>query len=160
LSLNALSLFRLAREGLAPQPGKEPHPVWAKIAARFPDPDEDHTTQIERSLAIARRRGDQAEVAYCLHALDNATVRSQPSEGRELAKGIAYYEQSLTHYRDLDDKFYIAEILGRIRWYYQLIGQQDDAAKFARQSLVASLGIGDQPARGSFPFVSPADDDD
>jgi len=152
------ALFRSARERLAPQPGREPHPVWAKIIARYPDPDEDHITQIERSLAIAQRSGDQAEVAFCLYALGNATVWPQSSEERDLVKGIAYYEQSLTHYRDLDDKFYIAEILGRIGWCYQLIGQQDDAAKFARQSLDLSLEIGDQPARGSFPFVPPADD--
>jgi tetratricopeptide (TPR) repeat protein len=153
------ALFWLARERLAPQPGREPHPVWAKIVARYPGPDEDRTAQIERSLAIAQRRGDQAEVAYCLYALGNAAVWPQPPGERDLAKGIAYYEQSLTHYRDLDDKFYMAEVLGRIGWCYQLIGRQDDAAKFARQSLDLSLDIGDQPARGSFPFVPPGDDD-
>jgi len=147
------TLFRLAREGLAPRPGEEPHPVWAKIAARYPAPDEDHRTQIERSLMIAQERGDQAEIAYCLYALGNATVWPQSPEERDLAQGIAYYEQSLAHYRDLDDKFYIAEVLGRIGWCYQSMGQQDDAVEFARQSLDQSLEIGDQPARGSFPFI-------
>jgi tetratricopeptide (TPR) repeat protein len=153
------TLFRLAREGLAPRPGEESHPVWAKIAARYPDPDEDHKTQIERSLAIAQDRGDRAEIAYCLYALGNATIWPQSPEERDLAQGIAYYEQSLANYRDLDDKFYIAEVLGRIGWCYRSLGQQDDAVKFARQSLDLSLEIGDQPARGSFPFVPPGDDD-
>ena len=153
------TLFRLAREGLAPRPGEEPHPVWAKIVARYPDPDEDHKTQIERSLVIAQDRGDRAEIAYCLYALGNATVWPQSLEERDLAQGIAYYEKSLAHYRELDDKFYIAEVLGRIGWCYRSMGQQDDAAKFARQSLDLSLEIGDQPARGSFPFVPPGDDD-
>jgi tetratricopeptide (TPR) repeat protein len=153
------ALFRLAREGLAPRPGEEPHPVWAKIAARYPDPDEDHRAQIERSLTIAQRRGDQAEIAYCLYALGNVTVWPQSPEERDLAQGIAYYEQSLVHYRDLDDKFYIAEVLGRIGWCYRSMGQQDDAVEFARQSLDLSLEIGGQPGRGSFPFVPPGDGD-
>ncbi|MCP4541031.1 MAG: tetratricopeptide repeat protein [Chloroflexi bacterium] len=152
------ALFRLAREGLAPRPGEEPHPVWAKIAARYPDPGEDHKAQIERSLGIAQERGDRAEIAYCLYALGNAIIWPRLPEECDLAQGIAYYEQSLAHYRDLDDKFYMAEVLGRIGWCYQAMGQQDDGVKFARQSLDLSLEIGDQPARGSFPFVPPGDD--
>ncbi len=153
------ALFRLAREGLAPRPGEKPHLVWAKVAARHPDPGEDHRAQIERSLAIAQDHGDQAEIAYCLYALGNATVWPQPPEERDFSHGITYYEQSLAHYRELDDKFYMAEVLGRIGWCYQSLGQQDDAVKFARQSLDLSLEIGDQPARGSFPFVPPGDGD-
>jgi tetratricopeptide (TPR) repeat protein len=164
----AEALFGLAGKQLAPQPGEEPHPVWAKIIARYPDPDEDRVAQIKRSLAIARKRDDRAEIAFCLYALGNMATRASvpsplappvlPGE-RDFDAGIAYYEQSLAHYRDLGDKFYIAELLGRIGWCYQAIGQQDHAVDFARQSLDLSREIGDQPARGWFPFMPSRDDD-
>jgi hypothetical protein len=35
------------------------------------------------------------------------------------------------------------------------MGQSEDAAQFARRSLELSREIGDQPDRGSFPFLSP-----
>jgi tetratricopeptide (TPR) repeat protein len=155
----AETLFQLAREGLAPQPGEKPHPVWAKIVARYPDPAEDHKAQIERSLAIAREHNDRAEIAYCLYALGNVTAWAPPPETRDLDEGIAYYQQSLSHYRELGDKFYLAEVLGRIGWCYQFMGQQDNATKFARESLDLSLETGDRPVKGGFPFVPPGDDD-
>jgi hypothetical protein len=63
-----LELFKLAREHLAPGPGDEPHPVWGQVLAEdsFFQPPEVGRAQAERSLAIAQKHGNQAEIAFCL----------------------------------------------------------------------------------------------
>ena len=156
----AEALFGLARELLAPVPGEKPHLVWAKIVARCPDPAQDSKTQIEPCLDIAREHGDEAEIAFCLYALGNAVVGGALSDERDLSAAVVYYEQSLAHYRQLEDKFYLAEVLGRIAHCYQLMEQPERATEFARRSLDVSREIGDQPDRGSFPFIPPDEEGD
>jgi tetratricopeptide (TPR) repeat protein len=154
------ALFGLARELLAPQPGERPHPVWSKIVSRHPDPTEDRRAQIERCLEIAREGGDEAETAFCLYALGNAIAAAGAPDERDLEAAVAHYEQSLAHYGQLGDKFYIAEVLGRIAHCHQLMGQPERAAELARRSLDLSREIGDQPAGGSFPFIPPDEEGD
>jgi tetratricopeptide (TPR) repeat protein len=135
----AESLFQLAREQLAPGPGEKPHPVWARIVARHPDPAEDRQAQIEQSLHMAQKRGDQEETAYCLRALGEVAFNAE-----DYAKALPLYEESLAHYRTLDDGFNVAATLDKLAQTYRLWGEPEKAIECARQSLDLSCEIGDR----------------
>jgi tetratricopeptide (TPR) repeat protein len=135
----AEALFQLAREQLAPGPGEEPHPVWGRIVARHPDPAEDREAQIERSLRTAQKRGDQEETAYCLRALGEVAFNAE-----DYAKALPFYEESLAHYRTLDDGFNVAATLDKLAQTYRLLGEPEKAIECARQSLNLSREIGDR----------------
>jgi tetratricopeptide (TPR) repeat protein len=135
----AEALFQLAREQLAPGPGDEPHPVWARIVARHPDPAEDRQAQIEQSLHMAQKRGDQEETAYCLRALGEVAFNAE-----DYAEALPLYEESLAHYRTLDDGFNVAATLDKLARTYRLWGEPEKAIECARQSLDLSREIGDR----------------
>ncbi|MBZ0276484.1 MAG: tetratricopeptide repeat protein [Anaerolineae bacterium] len=130
-------LFGSAREAFAPQPGKAPHPVWARIVAR--SPGDDPKAEIEQSLAIAQTRNDRAEIAWCYRMLGRV-VRQR--EG--WAQSIPYFEQSLAIYRELGDDFYIARLVGALGGTYQLMGNLEKGIQLERESMELAEKIGDQ----------------
>ena len=68
--LDGAELFKQAREGLAPQPNEEPHPLWGRVLLRHHEdlqvPDEELTARIEKCLNIARSHDNRSEIAFCL----------------------------------------------------------------------------------------------
>jgi predicted ATPase/DNA-binding CsgD family transcriptional regulator len=139
------ALFRRAREGLAPQPGEEPHPAWGRVLLPWYDLRlylgrlghiEDITAQAESSLAAAQKRGDGSGMAYCQVLLGDLAEHTGAS-----AEAITFYEQSLSHYRELDDFFWVAI---RIGLCYQATGQHDKALQYFQQSLDRGREIGDK----------------
>jgi len=137
--LEADALFGLAREQLAPGPGEEPHPVWGRLVARYPDPSLDRQAQIERSLAIAQQHGDRAETAFCLGALGDIAAASDDSP-----QALSLYQKSLAQYRDLEDNFDVSATLSKLAETYRLLGEPEQAIASARQSLDLSRQIGDR----------------
>lgn len=131
------TLFSHAREGLAPESnGAAPHPVWARVVARFPS---DNLQDLETSLEIARQQHDQAEVAWCLRMLGLSARRD-----RDWDRCLEHYLESLAQYRALNDDFYVARVLGDLAGCYQFMGQLDKSAALARESQQLSDQIGDK----------------
>jgi len=156
------ALFRQACEGLAPQPGEEPHPVWGRALARWAwlaswwvsvSPDvclEEVSAQAERSLAIARQHGDRAEVAFCLALLGYVVARAADlagiSKDDAMPKILGFLEESLAIYRDLENRFHMARVLLLISYMYGVgVGfPYEEGFRFARQSVDLRRAIGDK----------------
>jgi len=134
-------LFRQAREQLAPGPDDEPHPVWGRILVQefCRSPHEADKAQVERSLAIAQQHGDRAGIALCLHTLGEIAFNAD-----DYTEALSFYEESLAHFRVLDDSFNIAATLYKLAETYRVLGQPEEAIKSARQSLELSREIGDK----------------
>jgi len=138
-------LFRMARDGLAPQPGEEPHPAWGRVLLPWydlrwykgrPESLADITAQAESSLAGARKCSDQSGMAHGLALL--GAINESSGAG---AEAIPLYEQSLDHHPELDDFFWIAI---RIGLCYRAAGQHDKAHQYFQQSLDRGLETGDK----------------
>ena len=138
----AKEFFQQAREQLAPDPGDEPHLVWARILAGeiFARPSEVDRAQIERSLAIAQQYGHRGMIAVCLRIFGEIALNAG-----DYAEALSLYEEGLAHFRDLDNSFYTTELLYKLAEAYRLSGQSKEAIKFARQS---HFGPRSRPFRG------------
>jgi predicted ATPase/DNA-binding SARP family transcriptional activator len=137
------ALFDRARQGMAPMPGQEPHPVWLALGGRFYSAVDSRSALQERfesSLASARQRDDQMEAAYCLHTL--ATLAHYVDQNPPQA--IAYYEQCAAIYRRLDESYYLAQTLSKLGEAYQLVGQTGLTRKYVNQAYQLQRDIGDQ----------------
>jgi predicted ATPase len=138
------ALFRAAREGLAPQPSQEPHPAWGRVLLPWYDMRmylgrleqyEEITVQAQSNLAAAQKRGDRPGIAHSLALLG---VLAEDTDA--FTEAISFYEQSLDHYRELDNYFWIAI---RVGLSYQAAGQHEQAIKFFQQSLDRGREFGD-----------------
>jgi predicted ATPase/class 3 adenylate cyclase/Tfp pilus assembly protein PilF len=137
------ALFDKARRGLVPDPDHEPHPVWLALGIRFYRTGESQTVLQERlnnSLVLARERDDQLEVAYCLHTLGTIAhyVNQDPTQA------IAYYEACAAIYRQLGEKYYLAQTLSKLGEAHQLIGQTGFTLKYVDEAYQLQREIGDQ----------------
>jgi DNA-binding SARP family transcriptional activator/predicted ATPase len=156
LSLDSLFLFcsmrgffepgaELLRQGqnqFAPKPEEKPQLLWARILVRrelLLDPHHDIRVEIERCLAIARQYGDPAETAFCLTALGYAL-----SSVGDYTGAIPIFEESLSHYRVLNDLFYMGRVLSDIGLFYGVLGQRDRSAECFQQALDLQREIGDE----------------
>src|SRR5258708_18254829 len=66
------ALFELAHGHFAPRPNEMPQPVWGRSITRYlmlRESREEAQAAISASLATARKRNDQAEIAFGLRAL-------------------------------------------------------------------------------------------
>ncbi len=138
-------LFRQTREEWAPQPNQEPHPAWGRVLLPWYDLQgyisglEDYDEIIDQaksSLAVAQKRGDQSGIAHGLVLLGAVAGRRG-----NFTEAITFYNQSLTHYRDLDDAFWITM---RIGLSYKAAGQPDQALKSFQQALDRGREVGDR----------------
>ena len=135
------SLFRQAREQLAPDPDDEPHLVWGRIlvAEFYARQGEGDKTLVERGLAVAQKNGAWETVVSGLHALGEADLDAGDYDG-----GLSFFEQSLAVCRRLNDDFLFAATLTRLAEAHRLLGQADQAIKSAKQSLELSRKSGDK----------------
>ena len=107
------TFFQLAADGLAPQAGDDPHPVWGRAVTRnavsqdrFSVLYRERMAQVEQGLAIAQQHGNRAEEAYCLLSLATISIYEP-----EFEEAKPYAEQSLARYRELGDQFFEAQAL-------------------------------------------------
>jgi predicted ATPase/DNA-binding CsgD family transcriptional regulator len=136
--------LRLAQEQFAPTSGEEPRRVWGRLLARWgqlqsqlPGGHEDARACVERSLEIARRNENQAEIAFCLLALGYANLPT-----RNYREALNCFEQSLDAYRELNDLYYIAHTLHRVGYGQIKFNHLENYMKFTGQSLDLARKIG------------------
>jgi predicted ATPase/DNA-binding CsgD family transcriptional regulator len=135
-SQEAIALFNQAQKGYSPQQGDDPHLIWRRVLLRRCWPERwlygspYPIAQIESCLKIARKRSEMAEVAYCLLILSRAI-----GEKGNHMEAITLLEESLAHYRAVDDKFHTATVLLRMSGQYAWAFDLDSFAKYAHQSL-------------------------
>ena len=137
------ALFDKARQGLAPQSGTEPHPVWLASEIRFYDAADTQAVlweRLESALTLARKRDDRTEVAYCLHTL--ATMAHFVAQNP--LQAIDYYEECAVIYRQLGEKFYLAQMLARLGEAYQLIDQTELTLQHLNEAYQLQHEIGGQ----------------
>lgn len=149
-----LVFFQTAQEKMSDAPPDEKsYFVWSRVLARYTlfffknSPQQHDRAQelLNKSLTIAREYGNEAEIAFCLRALGGVVMDSA-----DYSDALPVFEESLTYYRNLDDRFYMARTLDNIAYYYSLAGQSENNSKFARQALELQREINDkQGAAGS-----------
>jgi len=140
-----LELLRSGREQLAPLAGEAPHPVWGRLMARvlgqdfrwFDQPTE-FRARIEIGLTIAQANDNRAEVAFCLWGLAMAMLLGEDAGG-----AIAYFEQSIVHYRALADRFYLACLYRSLGLLYTALDQSAKGNQLIVQSVESCRDTGD-----------------
>jgi predicted ATPase/DNA-binding SARP family transcriptional activator len=137
------ALFDKARQGLVPESGHEPHPLWLVLEIRFYSSTESKTAlhrRLKSSLALARSRNDQSEAAFCLHTL--ATIAHYVDQNPHQA--ITFYKECVAIYRRLGEKYYLAQTLSKLGEAHQLIGQTELTLKCLNEAYRLQREIGDQ----------------
>ncbi len=86
--------------------------------------------QAEIALAIARQQRDTAQTAFCLWLL--GALRNNP---KDCAAGIAFLEESLALFTELDDRFYMGRAADWLGAVYCASGQREKFIAFSEQSL-------------------------
>jgi predicted ATPase/class 3 adenylate cyclase len=135
------SLFERARQALAPQAGEAPHPVWLALGIRFYNTTDNQLVKerLRASLTRARDRGDEMEAAYCLNSLGTIAhyVDQDPPQA------IAFYEECTAIYRQLGEKYYLAQTFSKLGEAHQLMGQTDLTLKYVNVAYELQRQIGD-----------------
>jgi tetratricopeptide (TPR) repeat protein len=135
------SLFEKARQGLAPGSGEAPHPVWLALGIRFYSTTDSQLVKerLQTSLTHARDRGDELEAAYCLNSLGTIAhyVDQDPPQA------IAYYEECAAIYRQLGERYYLAQTLSKLGEAHQLIGQTELTIQYINEAYALQRQIGD-----------------
>src|SRR5262249_9683630 len=93
---------------------------------------------VERSLAVARRNGDRAEIAYCLWTLGTLAFSVFDSEGARTP-----LEESLALCHELGDDYYMARAADYLGAAYSYTDRVK-SVEFSRQSLDLRREIGDK----------------
>jgi len=137
------TLFDQAREGLAPGADQEPHPVWLALGIRFYRAEDNQSVlkeRLENSLAAARDRDDKLEAAFCLQSL--GTIAHYVDQNPPHA--IEYYEECVAIYRQLGERYYLAQTLSKLGEAYQLLGQTELTFKYVNEAYQLQREIGDR----------------
>jgi tetratricopeptide (TPR) repeat protein len=116
------------------------HPLWYRMMVRhagFMGHQGDFRQIFTRCLDFAREQGNTEEIPYCLYALADANTSLRDP------KSIPLYEESLQMYHELDEKFYITQILNRLGAIYLFTGRVDAALNYGKQSLEYGRQCGD-----------------
>ena len=130
---------------LEPSNEQEREAVWGRIVSRLclmksyvlpvsTNIEEDILT----SLALARQRQDQSEIAFCLftQASFHTIVK------RDLTAALSYYDQAQQAYCTLDESFYFAQVLIWKGFCYGNCSRLDLFFKFTGEGLELSRALG------------------
>ena len=134
--------FVTNRMKLFPQVGDEPHPLWCRMMVRyagFLGHKDDVRSDFETCLEMARKRDEPVEAAYCLFALGDANASM-----RDFPNAVSYYQQAMEAFRDLDERFYLTQVLNRLGAAFLFSGQLKTAYFFGHQSLQIGRQIGNK----------------
>jgi predicted ATPase/DNA-binding SARP family transcriptional activator len=123
--------------------GQAPHPAWLALGVRFYRAEDSQSVlreRLESSLAGARERDDRSETAFCLHALGMLAhyVDQDPPQA------IEYYDQCAAIYRQLGEKYYLAQTLSKLGEAHQLLGQTELTLGYVNEAYQLQREIGDQ----------------
>jgi predicted ATPase/DNA-binding CsgD family transcriptional regulator len=147
-ALEIQEFWRLAQSQLAPQPGEAAQPAWGRILSRadYVIPQAVETpaeNKVETALDIARRHNDAVETSFSLWALGYLSLVQN-----DYSRAIPYFEESLTGYRQLTDRFtqtyYLAETYYWIGICQQNLGEPQVCTRYFQQSLELSRENGDR----------------
>ena len=138
------ALIKSARVALAPVEGEVPHPVWGKLLARvlpygsgeFEEPAQARVW-LDQALTIAEVSQDHAEQAFCRQVLGQVYLNL----GDRLS-AAAVLEQSLGYYRQVGDRFYMAQVLQMLGKTYRRQHKYHQALESFRQSLSLRRELG------------------
>jgi len=150
--LEGQALLRHALVQWTPESGQAPHPAWARIIARIMEQQQGSwltavdNGALAQALAIARQQDNQAEVAFCLWVLGLAFVSERHVAPFiiSLAPAISLYEQSLTYFRNCNDRFYMAQVLENLGHCHRVMGQLGRAVPCLQESLEIRCKAGDR----------------
>ena len=92
----------------------------------------------EQALAIAHHYENQADIAYCFWRLGELH-----NGKRNYAEALPFLEQSLVHYQNIEDRFYIGKVLDEFGIAYRQMGQLETALRFQQQGLAVRRAIHD-----------------
>lgn len=116
---------------------QEPHPVLGRLLARsfafLPQP----LASLNEALAIAERVGTRSDVAFALQTQGLLNLMNQQYD-----QAILRYQQSLEHYRALDDAFGIADVYTCLGYSYSSAGQPETALEHYARGVELARRIG------------------
>ena len=119
------------------------HPVWHRFTIRFYGIEEETAvllTKFHHTLTLAQAREDLAETAFChvtLATLIHYLVQDP-------MQAIEHYDQAVTIYRQLDEKYYLAQTLSKLGEAHQLAGQGEQNWQYINEARDLQRHIGDQ----------------
>lgn len=137
LWMEAEIIFNQARRRLAPLPGEEPHPVWARLLTYFYGDTANTRAQIQQALEIARAHHDRSQIAHCLAELGWLAMNDN-----DYGKARRFFESSLGLYRDLGDGYYTTMMLRGLALCASSQGNNTLALALNEQSLELNRQIG------------------
>ena len=132
-------LFRYAERQIASEQNNGQSQLWGKLMVRAAGTD---PTSKEREIAlqIARQNNDSFEIAFCLERIGFV---ADNQNNREVAQSML--EQSLKLYRQIDDRYRMANVLTTLgRAINQRKGMWDSGFRFSDESLQLRRQIGDK----------------
>ncbi|MEM7117732.1 MAG: BTAD domain-containing putative transcriptional regulator [Chloroflexota bacterium] len=119
------------------------HPVWHRFSIRF------YSTEVETAVLIdtfqqtlvhAQQRNDLAETAFCYSTL--AAIEQNVTQNTSQA--IEHYEQATALYRQLDERYHLANTLSKLAQAYRMVGQADKTAQHVNEAYTIQQQIGDR----------------
>lgn len=123
--------------------GAAPPALAGKMLVRFPVGKP--ITQYRRGLEIALRNEDAGEIAFCQRLVGHWVSHSEFNQ----VDGIPLLEASLHGYRELSDKFYVAQVLDDLGWSHMLKLDQTTQVPIVQESLALRREIGDRIGVGN-----------
>ncbi len=143
--LEGKELFQAAQTQLETAPDPDLRLIWGRVLTRnlwllqhVSEHREITEALVQKGKVIAEEQGDQTLVAFCLWLLGHACFT------HDNVAAINYFEQSLTLFSELDDRFYMAKAADWLGLANELIGRINDVVKFSQQSLDLRRALGDQ----------------
>ena len=144
-------LVKHTHEGLAPLVGEEPHPVWGRVLAHWlwlrmlhfsKTPDDvpmDSRAQAQRCLDIARQHEDSLEIAFAHFVMGYSGYYTENYD-----EALNHLEAGLTHYRNLNDDFGVAQLLQVIAYVYFRLGRHQESIELCHQIIHILQTMGDR----------------
>jgi tetratricopeptide (TPR) repeat protein len=153
------ALWQRAIDQLAPWSGEASHPTWGRLLSRavFLLGQRGSGAEVwgaalrsgvEKSLEIARNHGNIAEIGYSLGALGMLLLLQG-----DVAGAMHYYEESVIHYQQINDRFSLGESLHWKGLCHSLLGQKEDSVRCIQQSRDAAREAGNKFEEGWALFV-------
>ncbi len=139
-----VDFLRSAYSQLAPRAGENPMAVWGRIGSRvslmksFLPPDADLEAEIQTSLEVAQKHLDQMEIAFCHFAqgIFNTLIQN------DAIAAVKAFEHARQAYSDLNETFYLVQVLIWMGFSYGDNAQLDLYFKFTREALELARAAG------------------
>lgn len=121
--------------------------LWARLVSRagvlrsqFSSSAPDIEQDIQRSLAIAERQDDKAQIAHANLALGHYHSKTSG----DFRQAAAYFKEGLERYKALGDNYFVAHLLHRVGYAIEPIEGLEAFVRYTSQSLDLARQIGDE----------------